>query len=441
MYLLRARIAMLVLFAVKGWSQQNSVPVPSLPVPTPDLIRDEQMAKFAGTSVGPEREYLAAIIAAREGHDDEAAQLFTQALPGLKESEPDSAALALRLLADVYDREGKYDRSARLYEELEQSGLERRLPVTYRAGAHDDADLARILANSPRPTLDAQGTVRLKTSRKNPLGLITTRLAVNGISSEWILDTGANQSVVTRSFASRLHLRVLPGVAHTSAGITGTENTLHVALLPDLPLGATVAHNVVLLVLDDSSLTFSDGKGQAYRIDGIIGFPVLRALGRLTFHHDGTLEASTDGTATSEGTPLQLRLLNPVIEASSEGQLLPFTLDTGASGTTLSVRYYDRFQADKSGWKTAQTKSFGAGGTTASRSFLVRSLALGIGDHTVNLHNVPILPTVQHSDIDALFGNIGEDLFQSVENFTFDFKAMRFSLGESLPVKEARRSR
>ncbi len=235
-----------------------------------------------------------------------------------------------------------------------------------------------------------------------------------------------------------MHLPLLPGVAHTSAGITGNENSLHVALLPDLSLGGATAHNVVLLVLDDSSLTFPNGKGQTYRIDGIIGFPVLRALGRLTFHHDGTLEASTAGKTTSGSTPLQLRLLNPVMEATSEGQSLPFTLDTGASGTTLSVRYYDRFQADKSAWKIAQTKSFGAGGETASQSFLVPSLALGVGDRTINLHDVPILPAVQHSDIDALFGNLGEDLFQSVESFTFDFRAMRFSLGQPLVAHQSR---
>jgi hypothetical protein len=136
--------------------------------------------------------------------------------------------------------------------------------------------------------------VHLVTSRNNPLGLITTELTVNGVRSEWILDTGANESVISRSLASQLHLPTLPGVAHTSGGVTGIENELHVALLPKLPLGGVTTHNVVLMVLDDANLTIPNGNGGSYRIAGIIGFPVLRALGRITFHHDGTLDATVD---------------------------------------------------------------------------------------------------------------------------------------------------
>ena len=272
------------------------------------------------------------------------------------------------------------------------------------------------------------------------MGLITTR--VTGMAfrpsgswtparaSPWLPE--ASRAAASFDFAR---------AAHTSTGITGTENTLRVALLPSLPLGGATAHNVVLLVLDDNSLTFPVRKGHSYQIERIIGFPVLRALGRLSFHHAGTLEASTVGEAASDGTPLELRLLNPIIEATSQGQALPFTVDTGASGTTLSVRYFERFQKDKAVWKTAQTKSFGAGGATVSRSYLVRTLPPDIGDRAVYLHNVPVLPVVQHSDIDALFGNLGENLFHSVESFTLDFKEMRFSLGEPLPLRKPSRRR
>lgn len=59
---------------------------------------------------------------------------------------------------------------------------------------------------------------------------------------------------------------------------------------------------------------------------------------------------------------MELRLLNPVIELKIEGQPLPFTLDTGAVSTTLPVRFYQRFQAEKRLWKKSETKSSNAGG-------------------------------------------------------------------------------
>ncbi len=394
-------------------------------------------SQITKTSPGPLRDFFAGVLAAREGRDEEAIQLFTRALPLLRRTEPDRAALALRLLADVYDRDGLYARSKPLYDELAKSNLLNRLTETDREGARDDAELSRVLADSPVQTITRNGPVHLITSRENPLGVITTELTVNGVHSEWILDTGANESVISRSLASQLHLPILPGVAHTSGGVTGIENELHVALLPNLPLGGVTAHNVVLLVLDDANLTIPNGNGRSYRIAGIIGFPVLRALGRITFHHDGTLDATVDGGSASAGSPLELRFFNPVIEAMVEGELLPFTLDTGASGTNLSVRFFDRFQAEEPTWKKAQTKNFNAGGETTSQSYLVPSVALEVGGRTVTLHNLAVAPAAQHADIDTLFGNVGEDLFQSVQSFTFDFPNMRFVMGPPLSAPNA----
>ena len=427
--------------AVSGVCSQemNAARAQSANVTIGDVPITQLTSEITKTTPGPLRDYFAGVLAAREGRDEEAVQLLTQAWPPLRRTDLDEAALALRLLADVYDREGLYARSSPLYDELDTSGLLNRLPEVYRQGAKDDAELARVLAGSPVQTIARNGPVHLVTSRNNPLGLITTELTVNGVRSEWILDTGANESVISRSLASQLHLTILPGVAHTSGGVTGIENELHVALLPSLSLGGVSAHNVVLLVLDDASLTIPNGNGGSYRIAGIIGFPVLRALGRITFHHDGTLDATVDGGSASAGSPLELHMLNPVVEAKVEGEPLPVTLDTGASGTNLSVRFFDRFQAEEPTWKKVQTKNFGAGGETTSQSYLVPSLALEVGGRTVALHNLAVTPAAQHADIDTLFGNVGEDLFQSVQSFTFDFTNMRFVMGSPLSAPNATR--
>jgi predicted aspartyl protease len=383
---------------------------------------------------GPERAYFTGVLAARDGQDAEAIDLLTEALPSLRTARPDRAATALRLLADTYDRTFAYRQSAAVYGELLQDYPSQLRPDDLQ-GAKDDSSLAHLLERSPAQTIEWSGPVHLPTNRHNPLGLITTELTVNGVPSPWVLDTGANQSVVSRSFAARLHLTMLPGHAQTSGGVTGLENPLQVAVLPTLALGGATLHNVVLLVLDDANLTISNGKGKNYIIPAIAGFPVLRALGRLTFHHDGLLEASANGGDTNQGSSMELKLLNPVVEVGVEGRTLPFTLDTGASGTTLSVRFYRLFKAEEATWKHSTTKSFGAGGATSSKTYLLRSLPVVIGGTTVTLKNRPILPTPQGADIDALFGNMGEDLLQSAESFTLDFTHMRFVLGEPLAIR------
>jgi hypothetical protein len=76
----------------------------------------------------------------------------------------------------------------------------------------------------------------LKTER-NPLDSVNVALTVNGVQGPWLLDTGANLSVVSKSFAERLGLKFLPGVAQAQGGLTGIENPLRVALLPTLQMG------------------------------------------------------------------------------------------------------------------------------------------------------------------------------------------------------------
>lgn len=105
------------------------------------------------------------------------------------------------------------------------------------------------------------------------------------------------------------------------------------------------------------NIGYTSGNGSSYRIPGIIAFPVLRVLGRITFHHNGTLDATADGGDASAGSPLELRLLNPVAEAMVEGEPLSFTLDTGATVTTLSVRFFHRFQSEEPRWQNGLNES------------------------------------------------------------------------------------
>jgi hypothetical protein len=425
--------AFFLLCATPMWSQRSLGQAQENGVANADLPDETLKNKVTVLPAGAERDFFSGILATRLGEDDEAVRLFTRAIPELKRSHSDEAAMALRLLADTDDRMGRFADSTTVYDKLEHSGLERTLPDTYRSGVKDDSELARVLSTSRVQTLTWTGAVHLATSRANPLGVITTELSLQGIRSAWILDTGANQSVISRSLAEQLHLAMLPGIAHTASGVTGIENPLRVAILPEMSLGGATAHNVPLLVLDDANLTISVTKDKTYRIAGVIGLPVLRALGCVTFHHEGTLDATKICDGPAEGSPLEFNMLTPVVLPVIEGQPLPFTLDTGAGGTSLSVRFYQRFISEKPTWKVAKTISGGAGGNIVTSTFLVPTVTFALGGQTVVVHRLSVSPERQHSYVDALFGNMGEDVLQSVSSFTLDFPRMRFLMGTNLP--------
>ena len=59
---------------------------------------------------------------------------------------------------------------------------------------------------------------------------------------------------------------------------------------------------------------------------------------------------------------MYMNLLNPVIECGVEGVMLPFSFDTGAASTDLSVRYYEQFRGESGKWKKSTGMHGGAGG-------------------------------------------------------------------------------
>jgi hypothetical protein len=79
-----------------------------------------------------------------------------------------------------------------------------------------------------------------------PIGTPVAELVVNGVPEPWLLDTGANQSVVSRTFAERLGVTPLPGVSSVGSGVTGRQSSLRVAVLPTMQVGGATLTNVVL---------------------------------------------------------------------------------------------------------------------------------------------------------------------------------------------------
>ena len=63
----------------------------------------------------------------------------------------------------------------------------------------------QILREAPAQTIEWNGPTILKTER-NPMNSLNVELTVNGMQAPWLLDTGANISVVSQSFAERLGL-------------------------------------------------------------------------------------------------------------------------------------------------------------------------------------------------------------------------------------------
>jgi predicted aspartyl protease len=284
-----------------------------------------------------------------------------------------------------------------------------------------------LLRNAPPQTIAFDGRIDLPTHRNPVLDSIETNLTVNGVEQPWILDTGANFSTVSASFASKLKVRVSQDVAQTQ-GITGAENKLHVALLPEMKLGGATIRNVVLLVLDDNNLNVQTGKKTHYQVNAVLGYPVLQALKRITFTKDGHFFAGPDSPSGQGGARLYMNELTPLLECEVENRRILFSFDTGANGTVLSDRYYRDFPDQFKGLKKKPHEMSGAGGMQKTTAFYLPQVQLVVGQAHPVLHDVPVLGT----DMDRLYGNLGRDLVDPYRSFTIDFESVRFLLGNKL---------
>lgn len=381
---------------------------------------------------GPERDYFEGVLANRTGHVDESSRLLNSALPGIRTSDRARGAVALETLADDYNKSFRYADAARTYDDL-LTHFADQLDSDQLQGTKDDAGVAHLLRGTPAQEVTWQGPTRLKTER-DAIGSLVTELTVNGVREKWLLDTGANLSVVSRSFANRLGLQPLPGFGQTMSGLTGIENPLQVAVVPVMQLGGATLRNVVVLILDDANLNIRLAN-KSYQINGIIGYPVFRALGVITFLHSGLLEAGSPAQGSTTGTRMYMRLLMPVIECGTGGMDLPFTFDTGADGTFLSIRYYEQFRGESGKWKPAENTMGGGGGMKRRKVYLLPELKLKVGTRVATIRNVPIFPTKVGSDKDELYGNLGQDFVAGFESFTLNFSKMTFSLGPALTAQ------
>jgi len=257
------------------------------------------------------------------------------------------------------------------------------------------------------------------------MGLFQVPLAAGAYTGSWIVDSGANLSVISQSVAERMGIE-LSSATGTVEGGSGAAVPIHTGVIPELRLGAAVLHNVPVLVAADPDLTFPE---IAYRVEGSLGLPVLAALGRFTVYRDGRIHFGGETIASDKDRfphNLFLEKFAPVIAADfGLGDQL-FTIDTGAIRTILSAAFYRESKPVNSA-QLVELQLMGAGGTLVSPAYQVHDVEAKLGGGCAQLQSVQVL-TQPIGRADEFYGNIGESALRPFTSFTLDFNAMRFSV-------------
>ncbi|MEZ0470817.1 aspartyl protease family protein [Luteimonas salinilitoris] len=371
-------------------------------------------------------------IAASRLQDDAALRALA---PFFSAQDPDPRHLriAWSIAADASFAAGDYARAA------DATGAWQALLATH--GDPDDrADdvaqfhgIATQLAAVPPQAVLAFAPEAVATCR-DKVGLLRATMAVNGIDQEAVLDTGANLSVVSASTARRLGLRLLEGEASVGSGSRDAVPT-RLGVAERLEFAGSTLSNVVFLVLDDAQLEMPVAGG--YRIDAILGFPVMRALRRIRFDADGRLtpEPVADGDADGPAGNLRVVGSDLHVDVSVDGIAVPLHLDTGAPRSSLSSRFAQRHASLLQGLPQGRQRVGGAGGATERRIATWPDVRVRLDGRETRLPELTIA-IADSADVETRnMGVLGGDVLGAFASFTIDFARMRFELGA--PVDEA----
>jgi len=383
----------------------------------------EKALKSDGGLSPEDRAFFTGVMANRRNRAAESIKLLQPLIPELSRSNQRRAVFALSTLADDYEKTFQYAAAADTYANLVQNFQPDMTPGEF-SRARQEAERWNLLRGAPAQTAIVNGPFSVET-KSNRVGLVQTTVSVAGHVIPMILDTGANLSTLSRSTALKLGLKLSSGQT-TIEGMTGNSIPARTAVIPELRFGKAVIRNVAVVVVEDKEMFVP---ALQYRLPGSLGFPVLSALGRITFFSDNRFGVGVRPTpGKSVNGNLFLQRLTPIVAARIRGKQELFTIDTGATGSFLSARYYGDFRREFESQMVDEMDLSGAGGSQILPIYYARQIILNLGGACVRMKEIPVLIKARGVPDDYYYGNLGQSALKSSRSYTFDFQSMSFTL-------------
>jgi predicted aspartyl protease len=322
-----------------------------------------------------------------------------------------------QLLADVLVREYRYGEAADAYARVAAATND-----STRGDMENNTAVFAALRDAPAQTVSFAGDVDVPITRDRA-NLMNIPVSAAGKDERFVFDTGANLSTVMESVAAELGFRIIDRRI-TVGTATGARATARLAVAPELRVGGATVRNVVFLVLPDSSLSFPQ---IGYQIRGIVGHPVIAALGEVTLTRDGHLRAAARPTAATAGGEPNLCLdgLDNLVRGRIGQQTLLLGLDTGARSSTLFPPYYRRNQAAVDSGRAATIQIGGAAGMRQLSVRYIGPVALTVGGAMATVPQVAVGMEASQGRSDYADGDIGQDVITQFAEMTLDYRAMQ----------------
>lgn len=343
-----------------------------------------------------------------------------QHLQSFIESEPDSerASDARAMLIYLYQRAGQYGQAV--------SEIEKALAVKPDdVGLKNARALFGALSQYPQQSVVERRFSRVRYSMRG--GNMFVPVKVNQKSANYLVDTGANFSLISEAEAKRLGLTVHGSGGSRIGDAAGASVGFRIAVADQLTVGRIRLRHVTFLVMRDDQQPFIDlPSGER----GVLGLPVLLALQTLRWKQEGTFEVGfAPGSRKGPKANICFEGSNLIIEGEFRQSKINVFLDTGATRTRALPLFAKEFASFINEFGTKGTdRVTGVGSSVEVDAITLPELALRINGFDVVRRPAQVLLKETTSDSRWWHIWISLDLLNQARVVTLDLKSMRLAL-------------
>lgn len=283
---------------------------------------------------------------------------FAQALQDLMDGDIDKAEIGFGQLrtsaSDTIIRAGSrviYTATLQYQEKWEALAALRSEPGQSKADQTDRASIelwANAFRDVPAKSLTFRSSSALLPMLVSAVGTPLIPVKIQGKEYNFWLDTGSSMTMLASDVARDLH--IVPLTPDTLEIVTSTGRVAaNPALIPQMVLGGVTVRNAPTMIVAEAMMQMPEPRqidiASQVKIDGIIGFDVIRQLDLEVDYGEGELRVRNPATSRRESDRNMFWVGLPVVRMSSQdGTQLHFGLDTGAQLTFVTETLLDKLQ-------------------------------------------------------------------------------------------------
>jgi hypothetical protein len=349
---------------------------------------------------------------------------FAQALQNLMDGDIDKAEAGFGQLrtsaSDTIIRAGSrviYTATLQYQEKWQALAALRREPGQSKADQTDRASIelwANAFRDVPAKTLTFRSSSALLPMLVSAVGTPLIPVKIQGKDYNFWLDTGSSMTMLASDVARDLH--VVPLTPDTLEIVTSTGRvTANPALIPQMVLGQVTVRNAPTMIVDEAMMQMRQPKqidlATQVKIDGIIGFDIIRQLDLEVDYGEGELRVRNPATSRRESDRNMFWVGLPVVRiSSSDGTQLHFGLDTGAQLTFVTETLLDKLQLQAA--RVESRRVGGLGGEVSLRAPVLPDLAVLVRGFPIIFKGAVVRAPV-YQVLASLDGVLGGDVWNA----------------------------